>query len=492
MSSATLDPAGLSVVGAPRVMPLLEKRLTRVRRHQRTRWAIDTTLIAFAAALAATVEWMTRPAVSGEPVWPPAAVLAVAWATALVVLGEHARRRGDGARMGLVPIVHSAAIGIAALTVATGASGPLSVRPYLTTAIPLGIAALVSAQLIRRVCSDRPSAESAIAPRTLIVGSVVGVAHTINSLLADPLCAYRIVGTALSDGEGARIQVGGRTFAVLGSPEQAAALARTESIETVIVTDGISDPDYLRRLSWSLEGVATDLVLANRLSDVDRSRITFARAHGLALTRVTLPKFDRSTMRAKRTLDVVVASLALVPIALLAPLIALAIRLDSPGGALFRQRRIGRDGREFEILKFRTMTADAEVRRSELEAANEGAGPLFKMREDPRVTRVGAILRRFSLDELPQFWNVLVGEMSVVGPRPPLPTEVRSYERDVYRRLYVQPGITGLWQISGRSDLTWEQSVRLDLHYVENWSLATDMGIILRTAAVLVRPRGAY
>uniref|UniRef100_UPI002898E7FD exopolysaccharide biosynthesis polyprenyl glycosylphosphotransferase n=1 Tax=Microbacterium sp. TaxID=51671 RepID=UPI002898E7FD len=196
--------------------------------------------------------------------------------------------------------------------------------------------------------------------------------------------------------------------------------------------------------------------------------------------------------RAKRALDVCVAVLALVPIALVTPIIALAIRLDGPGGVLFRQRRIGRDGREFDILKFRTMTTDAEARRAELETANEGAGPLFKLKNDPRVTRVGAVLRRFSLDELPQFWNVLMGEMSVVGPRPPLPSEVVDYERDVFRRLYVQPGITGLWQISGRSDLTWEQSVRLDLHYVENWSVATDLKIIARTAAVMVAPKGAY
>jgi len=159
---------------------------------------------------------------------------------------------------------------------------------------------------------------------------------------------------------------------------------------------------------------------------------------------------------------------------------------------LFRQRRIGRDGREFDILKFRTMVATAEEDRAALEALNEGAGPLFKLKSDPRVTRVGAVLRRFSLDELPQFWNVLRGEMSVVGPRPPLPSEVHGYAGTVFRRLYVQPGITGLWQVSGRSDLTWEQSVRLDLHYVENWSLATDLAIIARTASVMVRPRGAY
>jgi lipopolysaccharide/colanic/teichoic acid biosynthesis glycosyltransferase len=144
------------------------------------------------------------------------------------------------------------------------------------------------------------------------------------------------------------------------------------------------------------------------------------------------------------------------------------------------------------MLKFRTMVVDAEERRAELLARNDGAGPLFKVKRDPRVTRVGALLRRFSIDELPQFFNVLRGDMSIVGPRPPLPTEVRSYDGTVYRRLYIKPGITGLWQISGRSDLSWADSVRLDLRYVENWSIATDVMIMWRTAKVMIAPKGAY
>jgi lipopolysaccharide/colanic/teichoic acid biosynthesis glycosyltransferase len=144
------------------------------------------------------------------------------------------------------------------------------------------------------------------------------------------------------------------------------------------------------------------------------------------------------------------------------------------------------------MVKFRTMVVDAETRRDELHAHNEGAGPLFKLKRDPRVTRVGAVLRKFSIDELPQFLNVLWGDMSIVGPRPPLPAEVTRYDGTVYRRLYIKPGITGLWQISGRSDLSWEESVRLDLRYVENWSIATDLMIMWRTARVMIAPKGAY
>lgn len=494
MSSATLGlDTGMSVVGAPRVMPVLEKRLTQVRRHRAAGWAIDTTLIVLAAAVTATIQLATLPTPPGDPAaWAAAAVLVAGWAFALMALSDRARRRGAGDRLELMPIVHSAAIGVAALAVAAGAFGWISLRPHIVSTVPLGIAALVSARVIRRTWVTRHPTERTLAPRTLVVGSRSGVEHTIRSLTADPRFAHHIVGVAVSGDDAADIQVGSRVFRTLGTLGEVAALARTEFVETVIVADGIHDSDYLRRLSWSLEGAATDLILANRLTDVDRSRIAFERTNGMALTHVSLPRFDRSTLRRKRALDVLAAIAALLPITLITPVIALAVVLDSPGGVLFRQRRIGRDGREFDILKFRTMTTDAEERRAELEAANEGAGPLFKVKHDPRVTRVGAVLRRFSLDELPQFWNVLVGEMSVVGPRPPLPTEVRAYERDVFRRLYVQPGITGLWQISGRSDLSWDESVRLDLHYVENWSLAADLKIIARTAAVMVRPKGAY
>lgn len=474
-------------------MPVLEKRLTQARRHRVAGWAIDIMLIALAVGVTATVRAAILPTPPGDPAALPASIVLVAgWAAALMALSDRARRRGAGGRGELVPVLHSAAIGIAILAILAETLGWSSLGAHVAASVPLGVAALVSARLVRWTWIRRHPADQSLAPRTLVVGSRSGVEHTIRSLVADPRFAHRIVGTAISGTTDEPLVIGGQTYPSLGTPQQVSTLARSAGVDTVIVADAVDDPDYLRRLSWSLEGAATDLILATRLTDVDRARIAFERTHGLALTHVSLPRFDRSTLRAKRALDVVVAALALVPIALVTPFVAAAIKLDTPGPVLFRQRRIGREGREFDILKFRTMTADAEARRSELETANEGAGPLFKIRNDPRVTRVGAFLRRFSLDELPQFWNVLSGEMSVVGPRPPLPSEVAGYQREVFRRLYVQPGITGLWQISGRSDLTWEQSVRLDLHYVENWSLATDMTIIARTAAVMIRPRGAY
>ena len=173
-------------------------------------------------------------------------------------------------------------------------------------------------------------------------------------------------------------------------------------------------------------------------------------------------------------------------------LVAVAVKMSSPGPVLYRQTRIGVRGRPFQMLKFRSMVADAEARRRELEAMNEDDGLKFKIRNDPRVTRVGAWLRRFSVDELPQLWNVVRGEMSLVGPRPPLPAEVAAYDSDATRRLRVRPGLTGLWQVSGRSDLSWEESLRLDLRYVDNWSFIMDLSILWRTWRAVLSRSGAY
>ena len=193
---------------------------------------------------------------------------------------------------------------------------------------------------------------------------------------------------------------------------------------------------------------------------------------------------------AKRVFDVLASLMALVVLAPVLAAIALLIALDSAGGVLYRQQRVGRDGEEFSILKFRSMGADADVRRAAL-TAGHGKG-LFKMADDPRITRIGRVLRRYSLDELPQLVNVLRGDMSLVGPRPALPAEVAEYDQRELRRLAVTPGLSGLWQVSGRSDLPWDDGIRLDLHYVDNWSMTLDLHILWRTGKAVVRSSGAY
>ena len=260
----------------------------------------------------------------------------------------------------------------------------------------------------------------------------------------------------------------------------------------VVASQPAGDPDFVKRLAWALEGTSAEVVLSSRIADVAGPRMALRPVEGLPLIHVRIPRFDGGAYLIKRALDIVVSGLALLAFAPFALVIATLIKIDDPGPAFFRQMRVGRDGNEFPMLKFRSMKVDAEQQLAALLEANEGSGPLFKLKHDPRVTRVGQVLRRFSLDEVPQFWNVLRGDMSVVGPRPPLPAEVTTYDGTVFRRLYIKPGITGPWQVGGRSDLSWDESVRLDLRYVENWSVWDDMMIMWRTAKVMVKPQGAY
>jgi exopolysaccharide biosynthesis polyprenyl glycosylphosphotransferase len=252
------------------------------------------------------------------------------------------------------------------------------------------------------------------------------------------------------------------------------------------------DSSAMRRLSWTLERTGTDLVVSTALLDVAGPRTTIRPVDGLPMLHVEHAELSGSRRILKGLFDRVVAMLALVVAGPLMLVLAALVRRDTPGSAFFRQVRVGKDGKEFVLYKLRTMYADAERHQEQLNEQNELDGVLFKMRQDPRVTPLGRTLRRFSLDELPQLLNVVRGQMSLVGPRPPLPIEVAQYPEDVRRRLVVKPGLTGLWQVSGRSDLSWEDSVRLDLRYVENWSLTFDLVILLRTVTALVRTSGAY
>lgn len=248
----------------------------------------------------------------------------------------------------------------------------------------------------------------------------------------------------------------------------------------------------VQKLAWQLEESDTDLILAMSLTNVAGPRISVRPVEGLPLMHVERPRFTGGRHIIKRSMDLVGSILGTLVISPLLIALAIMVKLDSPGPVFFRQKRVGRDGRAFGMLKFRTMVENAEQIRVSLEDTNEGSGPLFKLKSDPRVTKTGRWMRRFSLDELPQLLNVLGGHMSLVGPRPPLQSEVGEYEDEVNRRLLVKPGMTGLWQINGRSDLSWEESVRLDLYYVENWSITSDLTIMWRTIKAIRTGEGAY
>jgi exopolysaccharide biosynthesis polyprenyl glycosylphosphotransferase len=278
---------------------------------------------------------------------------------------------------------------------------------------------------------------------------------------------------------------------VLGLSEDVRAVVDEVSPDIVFFTAGaVSSSTQLRRLAWDLEDHAhVQIIVAPNVTDVSSERVRIRPVAGLPLMHLGRSRSQLATNDAKRAFDLFgsLAVLALVWPVLLA--LMAWIRLHDGGPALFRQVRVGREGKEFTCLKLRSMSIDAEERLPDLEARDH---VLFKSTEDPRVTRPGRFIRRFSLDELPQLWNVVRGEMSLVGPRPPLPTEVEQYEDDMLRRLNVMPGMTGLWQVSGRSDLSWEDTVRLDLYYVDNWSMVQDLLILARTVTAVLASRGAY
>jgi exopolysaccharide biosynthesis polyprenyl glycosylphosphotransferase len=280
---------------------------------------------------------------------------------------------------------------------------------------------------------------------------------------------------------------------VYGGLDDVMAAVKAFDANTVAVLacpemDGIR----LRRLAWELEKTGTDLCVSPALLDVAGPRTTIRPTAGLTLLHVDHPQLAGFRQVVKGLFDRCAAAAALIMLAPVMAALAATIWLSDGGPALFTQVRVGKDGRAFRIYKFRTMVVDAEQRQTELLASNDSDGVLFKLRNDPRVTAVGSHLRRWSIDELPQLFNVFLGDMSLVGPRPAVPDEVAKYAEHVHRRLVVKPGLTGLWQVNGRSDLSWDESVRLDLRYVENWSFALDLQILWKTIWALVGGSGAY
>jgi exopolysaccharide biosynthesis polyprenyl glycosylphosphotransferase len=349
--------------------------------------------------------------------------------------------------------------------------------------------------LIGRFCArkvlHRARSRGLALNRMLVVGNLNDVVELVTAVRREPHAGLLPVGVCLTRRSG-RMDVPGPPIPVLGGlGDVLSAVNRLDADMVAVCSSRGVSADGMRRLAWELEGTGVDLVVAPALTNIAGPRVHVRPVAGLPLLHVEEPVFRGAGQLAKSTFDRVAALLLLV---LLSPLLlgaALLIKLSSPGAVFFRQERIGYKGDPFRVWKFRTMYADAEARLAELLEHNETDGLLFKIQDDPRITPVGKWLRRFSIDELPQLFNVLVGEMSLVGPRP-LPTKAEDYEGDVRRRLLVRPGITGLWQVSGRSDLPWEDAVRMDLYYVDNWSLIFDFEILWRTVFAVFRASGAY
>lgn len=359
-------------------------------------------------------------------------------------------------------------------------------RLYFIAALPIGLVLLVAGRMGWRLALSARRVRGRAMFGTLIVGGATEVETTRAELARAPHAGYLPVGAAVL-GHDENPDEGLPRVDLSDLP----LLAADERVGAVMIAGSVPR-ETVRQLAWHLESVEVELIVVPRLTDVAGPRMHVAPVGGLPMVHVDLPEFTGFAYSVKRLIDIIGSAFALLALLPVFAAIALAIKLDDGGPVVFRQQRVGRDGREFTMHKFRSMVTDAEKRRMELEESNEGAGALFKLKSDPRVTRTGAVLRRYSLDEFPQLWDVLRGAMSLVGPRPPLAREVATYEEHVHRRLLTKPGITGPWQISGRSDLSWEESVRLDLNYVENWSVAGDLVILMKTVRAVLRPNGAY
>ncbi|MBO0908154.1 sugar transferase [Arthrobacter sunyaminii] len=369
-------------------------------------------------------------------------------------------------------------------------------RGYIILALPAGALSLMVARVLVRshLRGQRQAGRSSSS--VLLIGGLRNVEHLAKALRSQPMAGYRPVATYLpgtSEGTATAPDVGLPNMGHEPSVSAIVAAVRQARPDVVALSSGVPlPPQVIRELGWALTDMQVKMIMAPALTDVAGPRIHTQPVAGLPLIHVSTPNLGLGQRLMKRGFDLLGAACLVLVLSPILIAISLVVKADSPGAVLFKQERVGASGSPFRMYKFRSMVSDAEDRLEALRARSEGNGVMFKLKADPRITRVGHFLRRYSLDELPQLFNVLNGTMSLVGPRPPLPSEVALYQSHVHRRLMVRPGLTGLWQVSGRSLLSWDDTVRLDLYYVENWSIAGDLAILLKTFRAVVSRHGAF
>jgi exopolysaccharide biosynthesis polyprenyl glycosylphosphotransferase len=363
-------------------------------------------------------------------------------------------------------------------------------RGFLLISLPLGVLVLLLERWLWRQWLLVQRLQGKYVARVLLVGSRESVAQIARELRRAPGAGYHVVGACVPSGKIADT-IDGTDIPIMGNVDAVNRAVEATRADTVAVTSTDDlPPDKVKQISWGLEAGKQHLVLAPSIVDIAGPRMHIRPVAGLPLIHVETPRFSKGQRFVKRTLDIGASAVGILILSPVFAVLAMTVRLSTPGPVLFRQTRIGLGGREFTMLKFRSMVSNAEALLAELAEQERDSGNevLFKMKNDPRITPVGRFMRKYSLDELPQLFNVFGGSMSLVGPRPPLPSEVAQYADHVHRRFLAKPGITGLWQVSGRSSLSWEESVRLDLSYVENWTLLGDLIIILKTGRAALAP----
>ncbi|MET9487439.1 sugar transferase [Nocardia sp. NPDC006630] len=369
-------------------------------------------------------------------------------------------------------------------------------RGYLAIALPLGMFGLMLERRLWRGWVARRRSRGEYRTAVLVVGSPEAARAMVAAFSRDQESGYQVIGVCTRE-EGDLVErgleVGGREIPIVGTDRTVIDAVRRTGADTVAVTatDNLGPADF-RRMAWELDPLGVELIVTPGLVDISGARLTHRLVADMPMLHVEKPQYDRAKSIRKALFDFGFALCALLAIAPALIGIAIAVKVSSRGPVFYHSERIGRDGHPFHMIKFRSMYADADAHITALIAGNGGNPLFFKMRDDPRVTRVGRIIRKYSLDELPQFLNVLRGEMSIVGPRPQVRREVDSYDGIMRRRLLVKPGVTGLWQVSGRSDLAPDDAMRLDLSYVENWSMVLDLLLICKTIGAVTRGDGAY
>jgi exopolysaccharide biosynthesis polyprenyl glycosylphosphotransferase len=417
------------------------------------------------------------------PVWVTTMWFGGSYDTRYMATGSEEYRRVVNAGIWLLAIV-----GFTAFAFQTSVS---------RTLVAIGLPAITFGTLLNRAFGRlilrRRLGSTATLHRTVVLGDRDDSAALVRHMRGAPHVGFAVVGVYLpcSAGDAPR-RVLGDSEEITG-PEELVASVRSLNADTIAVTHAAAfGSGQLRRLSWALEGTGIELLVAPSLTDVAGPRIVVRPVQGLPLLHIEEPEFHGAKRLLKAAIDRVLGTLALVLALPIMLVTAIAIKVSDAGPIFYRQVRVGRLGAVFVIWKFRTMNTDAEARHAALMAEAAHDGVLFKLADDPRVTKVGRFLRRYSIDELPQLLNVLGGSMSLVGPRPQRPLEVALYADDARRRLLVKPGMTGLWQVSGRNSLSWEEALQLDLHYVDNWSVTRDLVILAKTAWTVLRAPGAF
>jgi exopolysaccharide biosynthesis polyprenyl glycosylphosphotransferase len=459
-----------------------------------------------AAAVAAFVAYLVRftlinggsdPALQARAYFVGALILPILW-TGFVAANRAYEARFVGAGPAEFQRVFRAFLYLTvAVAMGSYATKAEIARGYILIALPTALALTLIGRYAARRALHRLRARGKAVRSVIMVGGVDGITSMSAVLRREVYAGMRVTGACIPieqmEDRAVHATLDNAEIPLLGDIDSIREVAERTGADIIAVASSAEvGSEKLRWISWQLEGTPTHLVVAPGLIEVAGSRLHIQPVAGLPLLHVEQPQFTGARRLLKGAMDRAIAGAALIILSPLLLLVGATVRLSSKGPVLFRQVRVGRDGTTFTMYKFRSMAEDAEQRRIEIVDQDEGNGLLFKIRMDPRVTRVGRILRKYSIDEVPQLINVVNGTMSLVGPRPPLPEEVSQYGDDARRRLLVKPGVTGLWQISGRSDLSWDESMRLDLRYVENWSPTLDLMILWKTARAVVSGTGAY